>query len=657
MRCGGGRGSLFLGLVRRAVRRVVCRPMVGALAFYIVWSLVATYPLILAPTDHIENWGDPLLNVWIMAWDLHQLRRDPLHLFDAPIFYPARDTLALSELLLAQALQSGPIVALTGNFILAYNLIVISSYVLCGLGMYLLAREMLPSGPSLVAGAVYAYSFYRVGEFSHLQILSAQWIPLAILMLLRLWRHATWKRSLILAALVVIQALSSFYLGLFLVATLGFVLLLLILTDRRIPLRTLAPRLAGAGIIALAVLLPFSWPYFRVEREFGLSRTLDDAIGGSATPRSYLTVPPTSWLYGRVDLPILQHFPTDETLFPGLVPALLALVGLLAGQQRRWTAFFCALALFGVIMSFGPRFRLWTDRQPGLPLPYLLFYTFVPGFRSIRVVGRIGVIATLGLAGLAATGAAALLARAPARWRGWVSLGLALLVGGETLAIPVRMTPVETPAAIPPVYRWLASLPDTAPVLELPTIEARWLDRPSELERQGHEQYLSIYHWHPTPSGYSGFAPPLFWTTIREARDFPTAESIDFFQCLGLRYIIFHEAQMDPGRWQEVRGRLATFGSVLQPLARFGSDAVYRLADPPRLNQLPEPSIILPSMARAGDAYRFFLDWLFPGPVGRVSERRMLPVYLEWQGVTDRIRQDAVAEMPSCLRRGETSVP
>src|ERR1700694_5560084 len=151
------------GWFSRLARLAARHPDLIALTFYAAWSLVATYPLALAPADQIENWGDPLLNVWISAWDVHQLGHDPFHLFDAPIFYPAHNALALSELLLAQAIEALPIVALTGNWILAYNILVLSTFVLCGFAAYRLAREILPAGASLVVGSAYAYSFFRVG--------------------------------------------------------------------------------------------------------------------------------------------------------------------------------------------------------------------------------------------------------------------------------------------------------------------------------------------------------------------------------------------------------------------------------------------------------------------------------------------------------------
>ena len=637
-------------LIRPLVDKVFGRENGLALAFYALWTVVATYPLIRAPADHIENWGDPLLNVWIMAWDLHQLARDPLHLFNAPIFYPAQNTLALSEVLIAQAMEALPIVLVTHNFILAYNLIVLLSFVFCGLGAYWLAREVFPPLPSLLAGAVYAFSFYRVGEYSHIQILSAQWIPFAILALLHHWRRPGWQTSLALAVTVSLQMLSSFYLGLFLVITLAFVQVWLALAEPRPPLRSFVAWGAVAVALVIAVVLPFSLPYFKVEQQFHLQRTLDDAIGGAATFRSYFAVPPTSLLYHSPRWPLLQHMVTDETLFGGIVPLALAIVGLLAGRGRG-LVFFLGIGIFGLVLSLGPRLH-WGAAVTPIPLPYLLLYRYVPGFHSIRVVGRLGVIETLGLAGVAAAGSAAILKRVPKRVVRPLGLALVLLACGETLAIPTRMTPVETPAEVPPVYRWLAARPDDEPALELPTITSRWLDKASELQRQGHEQYLSIYHWHPTPSGYSGFDPPAFWSLLLNAREFPTDQSTDYLQCVGVKYLIFHADQFPPGRWGQIQASLNADEATFQPLAHFGNDYVYSLATPPD-GAAPAPRILLPSMAIAGGTYTAFLEWVNPGQPITIARPAALTITADGWGQP----QGARANSPSCLTAGGTTVP
>ena len=111
---------------------------------FVVLSLVLTQPLALHLADAVEDRQDALLNVWITAWDGRQLLADPLHLFDANIFYPYPRTLAYSELLLGNALLALPVTAISGNPVLGYNLALLLSFVLSGLGTYLLVLKLDP---------------------------------------------------------------------------------------------------------------------------------------------------------------------------------------------------------------------------------------------------------------------------------------------------------------------------------------------------------------------------------------------------------------------------------------------------------------------------------------------------------------------------------
>ncbi len=96
----------------------VRRTTLAVLLVSIVLSLLLTYPLSAHLATAVEDRQDALLNVWIMAWDGHQLLADPLHLFDANIFYPYPRTLAYSELLLGSALLALPLTAASGNPVL-----------------------------------------------------------------------------------------------------------------------------------------------------------------------------------------------------------------------------------------------------------------------------------------------------------------------------------------------------------------------------------------------------------------------------------------------------------------------------------------------------------------------------------------------------------
>ena len=67
-----------------------------ATAVFSLASLVYTVPLVTAPA-HANRLDSPdaLLNSWILSWNIHQLRADPLHLFDANIFFPEKGTLGV----------------------------------------------------------------------------------------------------------------------------------------------------------------------------------------------------------------------------------------------------------------------------------------------------------------------------------------------------------------------------------------------------------------------------------------------------------------------------------------------------------------------------------------------------------------------------------
>ena len=86
--------------------------------------------------------GDALLNEWILAWVAHQLPRAPLRLFDANIFYPAKDTLAFSEPLIVPAILGAPVRWLGGSPVLVFNLALLLGFALTGLAGYALVYSL-----------------------------------------------------------------------------------------------------------------------------------------------------------------------------------------------------------------------------------------------------------------------------------------------------------------------------------------------------------------------------------------------------------------------------------------------------------------------------------------------------------------------------------
>jgi len=80
------------------------------LALFVALAILHTWPLATAPGTLSRNDnGDFILHEWIMAWVSHQVVTNPLHLFDANIFYPERYTLAYSDHLFVQSMLGAPL--------------------------------------------------------------------------------------------------------------------------------------------------------------------------------------------------------------------------------------------------------------------------------------------------------------------------------------------------------------------------------------------------------------------------------------------------------------------------------------------------------------------------------------------------------------------
>ena len=300
---------------------------------YGLLALVSTHPLWRYLTTAVpSDIGDPLLNTWILAWDGHALLTDPAHLFDANIFFPLKDTLAYSEHLLGTALPMLPILLIAGEPVLAYNVAFLTSFMLSGFGLYLLALRYTGNRlAAFLAGLAFAFAPYRLSLMGHLSLLTVQWLPLALLYLDTFLsttgrNQVFWKnlvsdplsrRSLALFAfLFICQAATSWHLAVFA----AFIVALYVLGNwltRRAAFSW--PVLAGLGATALAVALvmaPLIPPYLRVLPKLQMTRPWDTIVAFAATPTDYLAAYPANIFFGQLTAPFRTRtdFVEEHTL-------------------------------------------------------------------------------------------------------------------------------------------------------------------------------------------------------------------------------------------------------------------------------------------------------------------------------------------------------
>ncbi|HTV01164.1 MAG TPA: 6-pyruvoyl-tetrahydropterin synthase-related protein [Luteitalea sp.] len=317
----------------------------GAWHATIAFALLAvawTWPVVTGLVRDLPwDLGDPLLNCWILAWHYHQAGRllhgDVGALADwwhPNIFHPAQYTLGHSELLIGQAVLGAPVYALTGNILLTYNLLFLSSFVLAALGAFLFVRHLTGRAyAGLVAGLLYGFALYRVNQGPHLQVLSAQWFPFVLWGLHRWWDGGR-RRDAVLAGLALaLQNLSNGYFLVYAALWLPIYVCAQIalrgrLRDLRAWLGPVITATVGIGLTA-----PFLYPYVQLKAQGQPARPLAAVVQYSADTYAWLTANDQLWFWGAR----LQRLVRPEgDLFAGLVPIGLAVVVMGMVAVQRW---------------------------------------------------------------------------------------------------------------------------------------------------------------------------------------------------------------------------------------------------------------------------------------------------------------------------------
>ena len=306
---------------------------------YVVLSMVMTWPLVLGlGRDVPGDLGDSLLNMWILGWGLQhvpQVLTGAMSWHDywnANIFHPDPFALALSEHLFGQILQTLPVYAITGNVILCYNLLFISTFALSGWGTYLLVRDLTGNRrAAFIAGLVYGFLPYRIASVPHMQVMSAQWMPFA---LFGLNRFITTGSRFALAGGTAALVMQNWSCGYYLLYFAPFVPLFCVhrmWTSGRLRDLRMWIGLSAAAAATLALTLPFLFPYAEAQRHFGFERPLGEVVSFSANVWSYITAAEPVRLWGRA----LRFYPHGEgETFLGFVPWLLAIVACIAAARE-----------------------------------------------------------------------------------------------------------------------------------------------------------------------------------------------------------------------------------------------------------------------------------------------------------------------------------
>jgi uncharacterized membrane protein len=232
------------------------------LAVFVGASVLYTWPLASSLATDLPTIDDSLLNSWILAWDIHALTTNALHLFDANIFFPFPLPLTYSDTLLTGAIVVAPVLMLTGNPVLAHNALALACLSLAGFGMYVLARELTGNElGAFVGGCIYAFTPYVQGQLGHVQLLQTGWLPLALLFLHRALRGGKTRDYALFTLFCICEAWASFYLLVIGALVVGAFLAFEAGSNRTTYRISSLIRLAGSLALIGVFVVPLALPY------------------------------------------------------------------------------------------------------------------------------------------------------------------------------------------------------------------------------------------------------------------------------------------------------------------------------------------------------------------------------------------------------------
>jgi hypothetical protein len=500
----------------------------GVIALFWILTFVMTYPQVNMLNRGISpDIGDPLFSTWRLAWVAHQLPRDPLHLFDANIFYPAKHTLAFSDAMLVPSLIAAPFLWVGMHQLYVYNLLLLSGFAFSGAAMFLLVRSLTRhTGAALVAGFVFAFLPYRYMHYAHLELQMAQWMPMTLWALHRTFSAGRVRDGLLTGLFLACQALSSFYYGIFFATFLipvGLALLVGAEPARRWPA---IKALAFGAVLAAVLVVPVTRPYFAARQSVG-ERPISEVEFYSAVPQDYLVAHPRNVMMGPLSAGLGSQ---ERELFMGVVTPVIAVAAL-------WPPLSAVRMGYGVGLALAFELSLGTN---GMFYPWMREH-LVP-FRGLRVPARMAIVVGLALAVLVGYAVARISRAGSSRA---AQIVVVVLIGAAIAAeyrsrLPLRVM-WTTPA---PVY---GTLPPTTNgvLLELPLITP-------DIALEPIYMYFSTFHWRTLANGYSGFAPPAYADLLRVMKHFPDDESLAAIRAREVEYIIVHGAFYEPAKYRAV---------------------------------------------------------------------------------------------------------
>jgi hypothetical protein len=598
------------GPLGKAAGVLVRRHLLAAL-FFCATTLLMVFPVASNISGGTVGWeGDNLFCIRQFWWIKHavlDLNRSPF--FDPYSYYPEGYEVARSVMFPVSTFPAVPITALWGP-VVAYNLTLLFTFVMMGLGTYFWVRRLTSSrSAALVAGTIAAFLPYRFAHLpGHLHMMSTQWIPWCLYAFERYRDDPRPRWGAVLGVAAALVALSDWY-----YAYSASILLPVYALLRARPWSEFWGRLEwwrGLGLaacISSLLVLPFALPYARLRAEGQLDRGIGELEFWSLNFYDFFLPNRLNPWWGDW---VVRWFPQQASQWVergvslGYTAIALALVPLVFRRRGRAVAALAGVWLVSYSIALGPtlhsgdrqvripvplvvshgldrafsgvpsldavRAEMLEQQAIPIPLPSFFLYLFVPLTSGMRVMARVGVWTGVMTAALAGWGTL-LVVQAMLRWRarppGLRFVFLAIVLAAVLFESWSTMARISLSPR--PVDHWLARQPG-AVVVELPVDQAL---RPFQ-------DYYKTVHRQATVFGPVGeaFFPDARAERSEVLKSFPSPESLAALRSWDVTHLLLTPVQIPD--WPAFSAAVsATQGLYLE--GTFGDVQVYRVGAAP----------------------------------------------------------------------------
>ncbi|MBA7638587.1 hypothetical protein ES703_46243 [subsurface metagenome] len=419
---------------------------------YILLTVVLTYPAISNFTTRIiGDGGDTWKFTWNFWWTKKALTEFQNPYFTNYLFHPNGTSLAFDALTPLNSLISIPLQSFF-NLITTYNIIYFFSFIMSGLGMYLLALYLTKNKfASFIAGFMFAFSPYHIAHgLGHLNLIAIEWIPFYILYLLKTHKEYNTKNMLLAGLFLIFTALSSWYYLLFSLMFSGLYLLYFGIKENSF--LNLLKKIAPIFILTALVLSPIfiTMAVDSAKYDFPINR---DPV--NRDPEIYSADLLSFFIPGKLQTigknPFFNSITSrfnkgllvESGNYIGFVILFLSLFSIIKLRKNRFVSFAALAGFIFFILSLGMHIH-FLGKITGIPLPYSVLNE-LRIFSFGGTPGRFAIMLVISLAVLSSFALKEIFNMSSRKKRNIIMVVLCSMLFIEFLPLPIVTTSIEVP--------------------------------------------------------------------------------------------------------------------------------------------------------------------------------------------------------------------